>query len=81
MFMQIFESLLVCFFYFLNREYVSYSAQYILTKYWQEYYTLCLDVIAEKKVACANFDEVARIFAEKVTKELEVINLAFNNFL
>ena len=79
MLMQIFESLLVCFFYFLNREYVSYSAHYILTKYWQEYYTLCLDVIAEKKVA--NFDEVARIFAEKVTKELEVINLAFNNFL
>ena len=64
-------------FYFLNRQYVSYSAQYILTKYWQEYYTLCLDVIAETKVACANFDEVARIFAEKVTKEREVINLSF----
>ena len=77
MLMQIFESLLVCFFYFLNRQYVSYSAQYILTKYWQEYYTLCLDVIAETKVACANFDEVARIFAEKVTKEREVINLSF----
>ena len=27
--------------FFLNREYISYSAQYIFRKYWKEYYTLC----------------------------------------
>ena len=54
MLMEVFESLLA----FLNREYISYSAQYIFRKYWQEYCTLCLDVITEKKVACAYFDEV-----------------------
>ena len=43
--------------FFLNREYISYSGQYIFRKYWNEYYTLCKDVIVEKKVACANFDD------------------------
>ena len=44
-------------FVFLNREYISYSGQHIFRKYWKEYYTLCKDVVVEKKVACANFDD------------------------
>ena len=43
MLMQIFESWLA----FFNREYISYSAQYIFKKYWQEYYTLCQEVIVK----------------------------------
>ena len=36
---------MACFFF--NREYVSYSAQYICKIYWQEYYTLCQEVIVK----------------------------------
>ena len=36
MLMEILESLLA----FFNREYISYSAQYISKKYWQEYHNL-----------------------------------------
>lgn len=44
--------------FFLNKENISYSDQGILyRKYWEEYYTLCEDVIVEKKVACDNFDD------------------------
>ena len=43
--------------FFLNKENISYSDQGILyRKYWEEYYTLCEDVIVEKKVACANYN-------------------------
>ena len=44
-------------YFFLNKENISYSDQGILyRKYWEEYYTLCEDVIIEKKVACANYN-------------------------
>ena len=43
--MQVFKSL-AAFFEWLN---TSYSAQYIFRKYWQDYYTLCSDVIVEKQ--------------------------------
>ena len=61
---QVFKSLLV----FFNREYISCSAQYIFRKYWQEYNTLCLNVITGKKIARANLDEVVCILAEKAIK-------------
>ena len=43
MLMQIFES----WFAFFNRECISYSAQYIFKKYWQQYFPLCKDVIVK----------------------------------
>ena len=43
--MQVFKSLAA----FFERENIYYSAQYIFRKYWQDYYTLCSDVIVEKQ--------------------------------
>ena len=38
-------------------------------------------MLLSKKIVLANFHEVVRILAEKEIKALEVINLAFRNFL
>ena len=47
-----------------------------MTSNHEEYiYNITLENLKHK------FTEVLRIFAEKVTKELEVIKLAFSNFL
>ena len=39
------------------------------------------DITLENRNFQYKFTEVLRIFAEKVTKELQVIKLAFSNFL
>ena len=40
--------IIACFF---NREYISYSVQYIFKKYWEEYYILCVKILLLKEMS------------------------------